>query len=137
MVSVYRGDQRAGKMTGVRHLLPHRWHLCAPRLQIIVESCCRDGCALLWRIQKAFCKNAQPASVRCRSERVWDFPTSILQRKNGLCIYEDTACHGYERLLNCKMIFQLLYWAYQFFSGGCRSDCTDNANQEQTLPHLR
>ena len=29
--------------------------------------------------QKAFCKNAQPASVRCRSERVWDFPTSILK----------------------------------------------------------
>jgi len=26
-------------------------------------------------------------------------------------------CHGYERLLNCKMIFQLLYWAYQNFFG--------------------
>ena len=74
----------------------------------------RDGCAPLQRTGKAFCKNAQPASIGC-SSRVWDFPTSILQRKNGLCIYEDTACHGYESLLNCKMIFQLLYWAYQSF----------------------
>lgn len=47
------------------------------------------------------------------------------------------ACYGYERLLNCKMIFQLLYWAYQIFSGGRRSDRTDNANREQILPHLR
>ena len=31
--------------------------------------------------------------------------------------HEDTACHGYENLLNCKMIFQLLYWAYQSFFG--------------------
>ena len=31
--------------------------------------------------KRRFAKNAQPASVRCRSERVWDFPTSILQRK--------------------------------------------------------
>ena len=35
----------------------------------------------------------------------------------GIPQYEDTACHGYERLLNCKMIFQLLYWAYQSFFG--------------------
>ena len=48
-----------------------------------------------------------------------------------------TACSECERLLNCKMIFQLLYWAYQIFSGGRRSDRTDNANPEQTLPHLR
>ena len=35
----------------------------------------------------------------------------------GIPQYEDTACYGYERLLNCKMIFQLLYWAYQSFFG--------------------
>lgn len=35
----------------------------------------------------------------------------------GIPQYEDTACHCYERLLNCKMIFQLLYWAYQSFFG--------------------
>ena len=35
----------------------------------------------------------------------------------GIPPYEDTACHGYESLLNCKMIFQLLYWAYQSFFG--------------------
>ena len=43
------------------------------------------------------------------------FPNKHFATQNGLCIYEDTACHGYERLLNCKMIFQLLYWAYQIF----------------------
>ena len=37
----------------------------------------------------------QPASTGC-SSRVWVFPISILQRKNGLCIYEDTACGRYE-----------------------------------------
>ena len=34
-------------------------------------------------IKKAFGRNAQPAAVRCRSQRVWEFPTSILQSKNG------------------------------------------------------
>ena len=34
------------------------------------------------------------------------------QQPAGLIAY-----HGYERLLNCKMIFQLLYWAYQSFFG--------------------
>ncbi len=37
--------------------------------------------------------------------------------------------------LQCERL--LLYWAYQIFSGGRRSDCTDNANREQPLPHLR
>ena len=41
---------------------------------------------------KAFGKNAQPAPERCRSERVWDFPTSILQRKICICAHECTAC---------------------------------------------
>ena len=35
----------------------------------------------------------------------------------GIPQYEDTACRECERLLNCKMIFQLLYWAYQSFFG--------------------
>ena len=43
------------------------------------------------------------------------FPNKHFATQNGLCIYEDTACHCYESLLNCKMIFQLLYWAYQNF----------------------
>ena len=45
------------------------------------------------------------------------FPNKHFATQNGLCIYEDTACYGYESLLNCKMIFQLLYWAYQSFFG--------------------
>ena len=35
----------------------------------------------------------------------------------GIPQYEDAACCECERLSNCKMIFQLLYWAYQNFFG--------------------
>ena len=38
----------------------------------------------------------KPAPKWCRSERVWDFPTSILQCKNGRCIYVCIACGRYE-----------------------------------------
>lgn len=54
---------------------------------------------------------AQPASARC-SSRVWVFPTSILQRKNGLCIYEDTACRCYEASQR----------AFQIWKSFCKSD---------------
>ena len=47
-------------------------------------------------IKKAFGRNAQPAAARCRSQRVWEFPTSILRSKNGVCIYRHTACGRYE-----------------------------------------
>ena len=50
----------------------------------------RRECALTHSI--AFGKNAQPAPERCRSKRVWDFPTSILQRKICICAHECTAC---------------------------------------------
>lgn len=53
----------------------------------------RRECALTHSI--AFGKNAQPAPERCRSERVWDFPTSILQRKICICAHECTACQSY------------------------------------------
>ena len=43
----------------------------------------RRGCALTH--SKAFGKNAQPAPERCRSERVWDFPTSICAHKGPAC----------------------------------------------------
>ena len=43
------------------------------------------------------------------------FPNKHFATQNGLCIYEDTACYECERLLNCKMIFRLLYWADQIF----------------------
>lgn len=36
---------------------------------------------------------------------------------NAAAIYVCIAYHFYESLLNCKMIFQLLYWAYQIFFG--------------------
>ena len=51
--------------------------------------------------QKAFCKNAQPASVRCRQGFVISQQALLAANTNAF--------------LNCKMIFQLLYWAYQSF----------------------
>ena len=54
------------------------------------DSDFRRECALTH--SKAFGKNTQPAPERCRSERVWDFPTSILQRKICICAHECTAC---------------------------------------------
>ena len=96
----------------------------------------RDGCTLLRSPKRAFCKK-RVACIRRLQFKGLGFPNKHFATQNGLCIYEDTACHCYERLSNCKMIFQLLYWAYRKFSGGCRNDRTDNANREQTLPHLR
>ena len=55
------------------------------------------------------------ACIRRMQFKGLGFPNKHFATQNGLCIYEDTACYGYERLLNCKMIFQLLYWAYQIF----------------------
>ena len=45
------------------------------------DSDFRRECALTH--SKAFGKNTQPAPERCRSERVWDFPTSILRCKRS------------------------------------------------------
>ena len=52
------------------------------------------------------------ACIRRMQFKGLGFPNKHFATQNGLCIYEDTACYGYERLLNCKMIFQLLYWAF-------------------------
>ena len=48
---------------------------------------------------------AQPASVRC-SSRVWDFPTSILQRKISRCIYVCIACGCYEASQRASQIWK-------------------------------
>ncbi len=48
---------------------------------------------------------AQPASVRC-SSRVWDFPTSILQRKISRCIYVCIACGCYETSQHTPQIWK-------------------------------
>ena len=66
-------------------------------------------------LKERFVKRA--ACIRRMQFKGLGFPNKHFATQNGLCIYEDTACYGYERLLNCKMIFQLLYWAYQNFFG--------------------
>ena len=55
------------------------------------------------------------ACIRRMQFKGLGFPNKHFATQNGLCIYEDTACYECERLLNCKMIFRLLYWAYQIF----------------------
>ena len=103
--------------------------------QTLWSSRLRDGYALLRSAERAFCKNAKPASARCGS-RVWEFPTSILRSKIGVCIYRRTACNCYALLLNCQIVLRLLYWTYQKFSGRCHSDHTDNPNRKQALSYL-
>ena len=69
------------------------------------DSDFRRECALTH--SKAFGKNTQPAPERCRSERVWDFPTSILQRKICICAHECTACHNNASFLSAICNFQI------------------------------
>ena len=57
---------------------------------------------------------AQPAPGRCRFERVWDFPTSILQRKNSRCIYVCPAC-GYNVIDETKVVSsKTVIWLCRF-----------------------
>jgi len=50
---------------------------------------------------------AQPAPKRCRSKRVWDFPTSILLRKISRCIYVCIAWGCYEASQGAFQIWKL------------------------------
>ena len=57
---------------------------------------------------------AQPAPGQCRFERVWDFPTSILQRKNSRCIYVCPAC-GYNVIDETKIVSsKTVIWLCRF-----------------------
>lgn len=55
--------------------LKHAWHckfavrilLVGMQSQSLWTSRNRDGCALLQRAERAFCRNAKPASARCRT----------------------------------------------------------------------
>ena len=87
---------------------------------------------------------AQPASVRCRSERVWDFPTSILKLDFKKSDSKIASWYQLALLAANANAFRIAKWFFSCYtgltkilSGGCYSDCTDNANREQTLPHLR
>ena len=62
---------------------------------------------------KAFRKNVQPAPERYRSERGWDFPTSILQRKICICAHECTAC-WYNFPKQYRILGYLLWFPYCF-----------------------
>ena len=66
---------------------------------------------LFWRKTSKFI--FKPASIGC-SSRVWLFSASILQSKNGLCIYEDTAC-WYNVIDETKIVSsQTVIWLCRF-----------------------
>lgn len=55
----------------------------------------RDGCALLWSAERAFCKNAKPASHEAE-QRVWAAPNQALARQGALYIQRhclQVQCH--------------------------------------------
>ena len=60
-----------------------------------------------WRLFLFSDANAQPAPERCRTKRVWEFPTSILQRKISICIDKCTACHNNASFLSAICNFQI------------------------------
>ena len=63
---------------------------CWDAIPIPVNITFRDSFALLRSAERAFCKNAKPASHDAE-RRVWAAPNKLLQGK-GLCIYKDIAC---------------------------------------------
>ena len=71
--------------------------------------CNKKKAVFLYLAQKK--KSQIRLNLRLLAEMVGILPRAK-QQPAGLIAY-----HCYERLLNCKMIFQLLYWAYQIFFG--------------------
>lgn len=111
----------------------------------------RDGCALLRSAERAFCKNAKPASARYRTTGL-GCAQQALARQGSLyiqrhCLQESFVVpEWYHEALFAEAIVPVRIvnsdhncytGLIKNFSGGCYSDCTDNANREPTLPHLR
>ena len=63
---------------------------CWDAIPIPVNITSRDSRALLRSAERAFCRNAKPASHDAE-QQVWAVPNKLLQGK-GLCIYKDIAC---------------------------------------------
>ena len=59
----------------IRHIFLNRYNctLLKAKINALWAIAMCDGCTSLRSVEKAFCKIAQPASVRC-SSRVWVFP---------------------------------------------------------------
>ena len=89
----------------------------------------RDGCALLRSAERAFCKNAKPASARCRTpglgcaqqvlatQVVFVYTKTLLAREFRCTrmVPQSTACRSDCASPNCQFRLQLLYWTHQKF----------------------
>ena len=64
---------------------------CWDAIPIPANITFRDGCTLLRSAERAFCKNAKPASARCRTMGLGCAQQASCNA-SGLCIYKDTAC---------------------------------------------
>lgn len=108
---------------------------CWDAIPIPVNITFRDGCALLRSAERAFCKNAKPASARCRTmglgcaqqalaaQVVFVYTKTLLARqlRCDRMVPRSTACRSDCASPNCQFRLQLLYWTHQKFSGGsCR-----------------
>ena len=102
---------------------------CWDAIPIPANITFRDGCTLLRSAERAFCKNAKPASARCRTMGLGCAQQASCNA-SGLCIYKDTACKTARcsRMVprstacksdcvspNCQFLLQLLYWSHQKF----------------------
>ena len=66
---------------------------CWDAIPIPANITFRDGCTLLRSAERAFCKNAKPASARCRTMGLGCAQQASCNA-SGLCIYKDTACYN-------------------------------------------
>lgn len=111
----------------------------------------RDGCALLRSAERAFCKNAKPASARYRTTGL-GCAQQALARQGSLyiqrhCLQESFVVpEWYHEALLAKAIVSVRIvnsacncytGLIKNFSGGCCRDRKASSNRKQTLPHLR
>ena len=87
-------------------------------------------------LKERFAKNAKPASARCRTMGLGCAQQALATQV--VFVYTKTLLAKAivpVRIVNSD--HNCYTGLIKNFSGGCYSDCTDNANREQTLPHLR
>ena len=78
--------------------------MAASAFDILIESV-SDNIGLRWVWTNQRCNRT--ACIHRMQFKGLTFPTSVWQRKNGLCIYEDTACNNYEASQCASQIWKL------------------------------
>lgn len=124
---------------------------CWDAIPVPMNITFRNGCALLWSAERAFCKNAKPASARDRTTGL-GCAQQALARQGSLyiqrhCLQESFVVpEWYHEALLAEAIVPVrivnsacnCYTGFiKIFSRGCCRDRTASSNRKQTLPHLR